>query len=250
MRLCLRHSIKLQDLYEIAKMAFIDAAKEELNKLGDEMSASRVSAISGVHRRDIARVQRAAETPARTNLIARVMAQWQLDKRYCTKTGKPRRLSCEGRESEFSKLVDTVNGGDLSGYAVLYEMERLGIVQRKKQQVKLLWRDYIVQDDVLNGLEMLVADSNDLYLAVEENLDQSTGTKNLHLKTEFDSINPQAIPKIRKWLLEEGSQFQKRVRTYLGQFDHDLVSQNSKSERFCRVAVGTFSVTEEGEKNE
>jgi len=244
-RLCFRRSLQLNDVIGLLKEVFVEAAKEELKNSGETPSLSRLSVMTGVHRKDVTRLERAGDV-SRTpdNLIARIMVQWQHDPRFSTKGGKPRALTSEGRESEFAELVRSVNGEDVSPYAVLHEMERLGAVDRGPQGLSLVWRDFVPGADVRSGLEMLASDTVDLGQAVEENLfNPSTPQKNLHLKTEFDNILPDAVSEIRAWILQEGSLFHRRVRDFLARYDRNITPALKGSGGRCRVVLGTFSLT-------
>lgn len=244
-RLCFRRSLQLNDVIGLLKEVFVESAKEELKNVGETPSLSRLSVMTGVHRKDVTRLERASEAPrSADNLIARVMVQWQHDPRFASIDGKPRALAVEGRESEFAELVRSVNGEDVSPYAVLHEMERLGAVERSPKGLVLVWRDFVPGDDVRSGLEMLASDSVDLGRAVEENIfNQSTSQKNLHLKTEFDNILPEAVSEIRAWILHEGSLFHRRVRDFLARYDRDITPALKGSGGRCRVVLGTFSLT-------
>ncbi|MCB0328663.1 MAG: hypothetical protein KDD70_03335 [Bdellovibrionales bacterium] len=248
LRLCVRNSIKLQEILEMVKLVLVDVAKEDLERNGEAVSASKLSVVTGVHRKDVTRLERSGgEYKRPDNQIAKIMTQWQCDERFITKAGKPRVLHCEGRDSEFAELVGSVNGKDLSSYSVLFEMERLGMVERKGNSLKLKGRDYIHGDDVEAGLKVLAADANDLIAAVEENLFEEKNEKNLHLRTEFDRIPLTKLEEAKRWLLEEGSQFHKRARQYLSRLDLDLTpTEDSNQPVPCgRIAVGTFGVSEE-----
>lgn len=238
-RFALRRSMKLHDLIELMKITFVQVAAEELEQDQERSSVSRISAMTGVHRKDVTRIQE-SEEPFRPSesIIAKVMGHWQTAHHFTTKNGKPRVLSIEGRHSEFAKLVESVNGGNLSAYAVLFEMERIGIVERTETGAKLIWRDYAPAPAVEEALTMLSEDTEDLFTAVDENVFHRSDIPNLHLKTEFDEIPERAIPQIRQWLLEEGSKFHARARSFLAQFDR---RSRSKSEKKYRVAYGSFS---------
>ena len=244
-RFCIRQTLKIQEIIDLIKIVFVEVAIEELQAQAKEASASRISVITGVHRKDVNRIRKnVGEVPKSSNLISKVMVKWQHHKKYSDGKGKPKKLNCEGAESEFAQLVESVNGGDLSGYAVLFEMERMGIVERKGSKVKLLWRDYIPPEDLQEQLLMLAEDSDDLISSVEENIFSKPETPNLHLKTEFDRIPKSAVPQIKTWLIQEGSKFQEKVRVYLTKFDDDFNPGIGKEGEFTRVAVGTFSVTD------
>jgi hypothetical protein len=230
---------------DLLKEVFVESAKAELASAGETPSLSRLSVMTGVHRKDVTRIERAGDRKGSgENLIARVMVQWQHDPRFATKQGRPRVLTAEGRESEFAALVRSINGEDVSPYSVLHEMERLGAVERSPKGLRLIWRDFVAGDDLRSGLEMLASDTADLGMAVEENLFKpSESLKNLHLKTEFDNILPEAVSEIRAWILQEGSLFHRRVRDFLARYDRDITPSLKASGGRCRVVLGTFSLT-------
>lgn len=260
-RLCIRHSLKHQEIVEMFKGVLVQTAREELQlKQGEEQvpSISRISLATGVHRKDVTRLERTAlEYRHPENVISKVMAQWQCDPRFTTKAGKPRLLSAHGQESEFAKLVQSVTGGNVNSYSVLFEMERAGILIKKGRNVKLLGRDLVHSQDVQAGLSVMAADANDLVAAVEKNLFEKPDISHLHLRTEFDKIPVKDIERAREWILQEGSQFHKRVRKFLGSLDLDTIQgRNSCLEAqedsplktiessvvsVGRVSVGTFS---------
>lgn len=245
-RFCLMRGVKLNDVIDCLKETFVTEAKATLQQAGDSASDSKISVMTGVHRRDLAEFRKAQPTARSSqDLITRVMAKWQHARSFTTKDRKPRVLDASGRASEFAKLVASVNGGDLSGYAVMYEMERLGIVERRGSRAKLLWRDFAPAPEQKRGLRMLSDDMNDLYGAVEENIRQTEKIPNLHLKTSFDNIPGSALKEIRQVVLEEGSKFHARIRSFLAGFDRDIAATKIVGSDRHRVVVGAFSLTEE-----
>lgn len=228
------------------KYVLVQVAQEELEHGSQQISTSRISVITGVHRKDVSRITSSqGEYQRPGNLIAKVMTQWQCDKRFTSSSGKPRVLGCEGKDSEFAELVAAVNGKDVSSYSVLFEMERSGIVEHRGKKVKLLGRDFVQSKNVEEGLALLAADSEDLISSVEQNIFFSPDTPNLHLRTEFDRIPVSELPGIKKWLLREGSLFQQKVRRYISQYDLDTSGREDEGLAVGRVALGTFSVTDQ-----
>ncbi|RME60047.1 MAG: hypothetical protein D6780_04095 [Candidatus Dadabacteria bacterium] len=243
-RVLLSNYIKLNELIEVAKAAYIEVAEEELKKQGLKPSASKIYAMTGVHRKDVARFKKSGEKPQpKDNVIMKIMSQWQNNKKFTTKAGKPKALTFHGTESEFAKLVDTVNGGDLNPYAVLFEMKRIGAVKQVGNKISLVWQDFAPKPTVKEGLEMLAEDTEDLVKAVTENVFKREKTPNLHLKTEFDKIDPDKIPIIKQWLLKEGSRFHKKVSKFLSQFDADFCSHIPSHKATAKVSYTSFSTT-------
>lgn len=240
-KFCLNHSLKVQDLIEAVKSGCVDVAKAELSKQSEQPSASRISAMTGIHRRDVVRLM--AEEPDEKHypsLITRVISQWRYDERFLTKSGRPRALKVEGKKSEFAELVKSVSK-DLSAYAILFELERLGYVQRSNDRLKLCARMHVSVDDLEEGFLLLSEDAEDLLAAVEENVLNKPEIPNLHLKTDFDNICPDYAADIRHWLLEEGSAFHKKANEYLAQFDLDTNKKLAQRKGGMRVGLGSFS---------
>lgn len=256
--LCLRHAVKIQDLEEAIKEEFVCQAINQLEGLGATASVSRISAMTGIHRREISRIQEPnPDHLLGSSLISRIIGQWQTDRRFTAEDGRgPRALRYEGKDSEFSRLVSAVSS-DLNPYTVLFEMERLGTIKRTDRGLRLRVDALVRRDDIDEGLQLLAADTSDLFEAVSDNLIDSLREPHLHLKTEFDNIRIDRLEEIRSWLVTEGSKLHKRAREFISKFDLDINpepvqrSGHSSPKGGGRVAFSTFSLTKLGsnEKN-
>ncbi|RMG41409.1 MAG: hypothetical protein D6719_08635 [Candidatus Dadabacteria bacterium] len=240
-RLCLRHSLKLNDIVRVWKHALVRVAQAELIANKEKVSVSRISLMTGVHRQDVTRLREEPVPLAQEkDLISRVLGQWQYDPRFITKSGKPRVLEAEGKDSEFAALVHSVSA-EPNPYSVLYEMERSGVVERTPRGVKLKSRIHVASGgDMEEVLRMLAPDVADLSEAVYENLSGEDSIRNLHLRTEFNRVAEESVPEIKNWLLRQGSKFHKKVRDFLAKHDTDL-NKKLKSKKTVRVVYGSFS---------
>lgn len=236
---CLRRSIKLQELLECIKVVFLEVAIADMQRKGIPMSNSRLTVMTGVHRRDTARLSaRQLRIDRPENLIARVIGQWQQGKQFCTSIGKPRILSLA--KGDFNKLVSSVSK-DLNPYTVLFELERTGAVKRTKHGLKLETRIFIPRQDVVGGFKLLSNDCEDLIQSVEENVFADPELPHLHIKTEYNNIPTSALSDIRKWIFREGSAFHQKVRNYISKFDRDINPTMTSKKGRIRVAVASFS---------
>ena len=245
-RFCLRRSLKLQEFTETAKTVFLQVAAEEIEREGAPVSTSKLSVITGLHRRDVMRLFKKQETKltSDTSIVSRVIGQWQNDSRF-SKAGKPRALKFEGKNSEFMELVRSVSK-DLNPYTVLFELERIGAVSKDNDNdiVTLESKVYVPSGDIKESLSLLASDSADLVEAVEENIFKPQPMPNLHIKTQYDNICPEFIPEIRAWFLERGEIFHEEARKFLSKFDKDLNPKFAAKAGKARAAVGTFSVVD------
>ena len=92
-RFCLKRSISVQQAIELLKQTFIEVAADELRKSGQSVNVSRLRVATGMHRRDVVRIFREGEVREHSsNLLSNVIGQWQQDRRFLTKTRKPKVL--------------------------------------------------------------------------------------------------------------------------------------------------------------
>lgn len=240
-RYCLRHSLHIQDLLEAAKVAFIEEAASQMEASGEKHNVSRMSIVTGIHRRDVMRIYREGKTEeVPQGLFSRILGAWQYSSAF-SKNGRPRPLSYLGDTNEFGDLVKSVSS-DLHPGTVFFEFKRSGLVEEKNNRLKLLKRVQQIKGNYEAGFSHLSRDLDLLTRAVETNLVEGKPV-NLHGRTEFDNITLSALPAIKKWVMKEGSAFHQRVRDYLSQFDEDIHPTGKQAGGY--VAVGAFSFTEE-----
>ena len=256
---CLKKNLKIQDLVEAAKIAYVDVSAESMEKEGVDINFSRISVMTGMQRREVRRLY--TENPIikkDTNLLHRVLNQWSQDPKFTTKNKKPRVLELEGMTSEFVELVQSVST-DLNPYTVLFELERIGAVEKEGTKVKMV-SDVYIPEGVAEKFELLSTDSNNLICSVNENIFEDINPKNLHVTTFYDNISPDKINEIKNWFLQQGVKFHEEAREYLSKYDLDLnpalkdavtdpKSKINEKEGF-KAVVTTFSRIEGFQKRE
>ena len=133
-RLLLGQQLTQPDLSALLKSVYLEMGEAELREGGEPPSASRLSLLTGVHRKDIRRLREEPAAgyapPASISLGARLVARWTGSPRFVDGRGRPRALprSSEGREPSFESLVASVST-DIRSRAVLDEWLRLGVVE-------------------------------------------------------------------------------------------------------------------------
>lgn len=247
-QLCLRRGLKVQSVFEALKLAFIDAAQDQLEKGGNEITISKLAVMTGLQRKDIKRLlDTESLTFKSNNLMVNVMGTWLQSKKYRTGRGKPRPLTFLGADSEFARLVESTSL-DLNPYTVLFELERIGAVKKVGNTLTLVMDTYVPTKDVVNNLHFLADDVNNLLHAVEENVFSEPDVPNHHVTTQYDNISEEAVPRIKQWLLEQGAAFHKRAREFISKYDKDVNPDvRKKSHESVKVTLGSFSRIEHGE---
>lgn len=252
-RFCLRYGLQIQDLHEACKRAIVLEAQSQVAREAGTANISRLSAATGIHRRDVTRLT--AEPDAQQEpqgLTTRIIGQWQHDRRFSTPAGRPRPLTVGVDGSEFHALVAAVSK-DLHAGTIFKELERLGLVESRGDTVRLLSGVFVPRADTVASYRMLARDASSLFSAVEANIHDEPDPAHLHGTTSFDNLRQSALPEIRAWLLAEGSKFHRRVREHLSSFDLDLSPPSAKESRTGKIHGGgkvvctTVSFTSGGE---
>ena len=219
----------------------VQLAAEHVQSSSEKVSASKLSVITGMHRRDALRIYKEGpQVKTELSVASKVIGQWQTSANYIDKNREPKILTCEGEESEFFQLVRSVSG-HLNPYTVLYELERTSSVEKSSLGLKLKQADFVPKSDVLESARMMAMDVEDLMSAVEENITRVNEIPNLHLVTEYDNVTPEAEVKIRKWMLSTGAAFHKQARDFLSEFDRDSNPNLRNQKKSIRVIIGGFS---------
>ncbi len=140
-KLMLARGITFPYLSELLKSLFVEVADREFRMDLTEPTDSRVSLISGVHRKEVSRLRQAHRTegdsvPTVVSLGAQLVAVWLGSAPYVDEQGKPRplaRFAKDGGELSFEALVTGVNN-DIRPRVVLDEWLRQGRVQLDQEQ--------------------------------------------------------------------------------------------------------------------
>jgi hypothetical protein len=248
-RFALRRGIKIRAIVEELKSLLVEEANRELYQKAEDITVSKLSVMTGLQRRDVQRVSSFLSEPSQhLDLLTRIVGAWCTSQSF-SRASKPRDLSCEGAESEFSALVRTVSK-DLNPATVLFELERLRLIERAGDRIKLLWNSYQISGDVDDAYLLLQRDIHALVEGVDTNIQLKNKVPNLHISTHFDNIAIPAIPEIREWVLKKGAEFHAHIREFVSGFDKDINPARYAEPGGARLTVGSFSLCETPEAND
>lgn len=153
-RLMLAHNITYTLITDILKSLYIEVADKDFAIDGKKQTDSRISLISGVHRKDVRRLR--AELPSLDEVIpenislgAQVIAIWNANERYIDEEGLPKplpRFNTSEQPISFESLVKSVST-DIHPRAVLDEWLRLGIAKIDEHNFVHLTTDAFVPQE-------------------------------------------------------------------------------------------------------
>ncbi len=150
-RVMLARGLNYLVIAEMLKSLFVEIADKEFKLANKRQTDSRVSLLTGVHRKDVKRLRR--DTPDVSKQLApsvsfeaQVIAAWNANPAAIDEDGVPMplaRFAQDGGEQSFEKLVKSIST-DIHPRALLDEWLRRGIVEiNDKNQVRLLTEAFI-----------------------------------------------------------------------------------------------------------
>jgi hypothetical protein len=148
-RLLLAKGIAYPQLIELLKGLYVELAVRDFPVSGKDQTDSRISLLTGIHRKDVKRL-RALPTddervPETISLGMRLINAWQLPP-FANEEGLPKRLprlASQGAGLSFEGLVTSVSK-DIRARSVLDEWVRLGVVRIEADDTIALASDAFV----------------------------------------------------------------------------------------------------------
>lgn len=248
LRAWLRNGLGYGELSEMVKRALIDiAATQDHTIPGRKLSASRIATITGLTRRDVARLlQTTADDPApqtsrQLNRAARVISGWVNDREFLNDNDESIDLKFDGSNTSITALVRRY-GGDVPPRAVLDELLRIGAVTTTPSgEYRLTQPAYIPHQDDVHKLTLLGQDVADLIATIDHNVQHGTTHPRFQRKTMYDniprscaeSVHAELVPRLQAALKDAD----KRIRAY----DRDHAeAKNDGGEGRVRLGVGIY----------
>jgi Family of unknown function (DUF6502) len=246
-RLLLRGGVPFREFTELAKQSYVDVATREFGLRGRPTNASRVAILTGISRRDVARLREAIPdptdvSPAYMTPGARVLAAWHRDSAYWDAAAGPRQLQGEGPAPSFQALAKAY-APDLPHTALLKELKSAGaVIESAEGLLRAVMRNYIPQPLDPNQIRLWGSILHDLGATLTHNL---TRVRNVTPRFERRAINLRvrrgAVQEFRSFLENEGQRFLERVDDWLARHqgsDTDIDAELTK------LGAGVYHIEE------
>ena len=248
-RILLRNGVPYGTFADLAKYVYVKVAMEEFGLPNRKQTASRVSIITGLTRKEVSRVQGISdtgneETVDRYNRAARVVTGWVRDSRFSDSNGNPAELIIEGSGASFSELVKNFSG-DMPVRAVLDELDRVGAIDRLPDgRIRLIERAYIPATSDVEKLGILGTDVRDLISTIDNNITKEAGHRLLQRKVSYDNLPQEVLPELRQISSKNGQLFLEELDSLLAQYDRDNNPTVSGTGRH-RAGIGVYYFEED-----
>ncbi len=220
-RILIRHNVGYPTFSEIAKKAFVDVATNEYGLRSRPASKSRVSLLTGINRREVARVQALMERQPDNvlfNPVFRLVSQWIRDKRYLTERGEPLVIPVHGEAPSFESLRQE-SCHDVPQTAVLRELLSLGIAKYQDDEqmhLQLLTPGYIPRNDATAKLELMGVDVAVLLNTIDGNI-AGDGEPLFQRKVSFNDVSDDGVALLNALARSDGQQLLERLDQIIGE---------------------------------
>ncbi|QLQ33914.1 MAG: hypothetical protein HZT40_22400 [Candidatus Thiothrix singaporensis] len=253
MRILYRKGVALGDFTQLVKQAYVDVVEQELVRSGERVTTSRIAAITGLTRKDVAqlREREEQETSPRYNRGMRVLTGWRHDEEFIDPaTSQPAILPFRGERGSFERLVQRYSG-DMSAFAMLEEMKRIQVARETLDGgVQMLSQVYIPQGDEGEKIALLGMDVPLLISTIDHNL---TCRDPLELryqrKVSYNNLPEEVLPEFRAFVRQDAQQLLLRFNDWLYQHDRDHTPDVQGTGRM-QAGVGIFYFEQPAEPKE
>lgn len=160
-RFLLANGVTLPAIQEMVKQVLVDVAIEDFPVKGKATTDSRISVLTGVHRKDVRRLRNMEYpeeiTPKAVSLGSQIINVWMTERRWLDKNKKPLvlpKLSPRKGMKSFELLAESVSK-DVRPRAVLDELVRSEVVEVIDDYVHLKTEAFIPKEGIEESLYYL-----------------------------------------------------------------------------------------------
>jgi hypothetical protein len=224
-RILLRNGIAYGSFAELAKKTYVDVAFEAFAPEGKKQTISRVSAMSGLTRKDTKRLREwdrpdASSSEQRYNRAVRVISGWLNDPRFRNAAGQPAELPVDGEGASFAALVKKYSG-DVTTQAMLAVLHAASSVEKTEHGIKLVRHAYLPGNDPCEKLAILGTDTAELIDTIDHNLAAADGTRRFQRKVSNHRIRADALADFRALSAQQSQALLETLDAWLSAHETD-----------------------------
>jgi hypothetical protein len=253
-RLLLRHGIPYGVMADVVKQVYVDVAFNEFALPARKQSVSRVSIITGLSRKEVARLRQLErwddhDAVQQYNRAARVISAWVREPEFHDASGRPAALQVDGDDASFSKLVRRYSG-DMPVRAILDELLRVRAVEQLQDgRIRLLARSYVPSEGEVEKLEILGSDVADLIATIDWNLRCPPAEAYFQRKVQYDNLPTEVMPTLHTLAGERAQALIEQLDLWMSGRDRDVNPTVQGSGR-KRAMLGIYYFEEDFTEND
>jgi len=251
-RFLLRQGVVWSEFSDLSKDAYVTAARQEYGIQGRPTNNSRVSMLTGLSRREVARVrdrlldgdEQAASLQG--NRISRVLTGWHVDNEFINDHGQPKDLPVTGPTGSLSSLLKRY-AGDLPHGAIRKEMQQRGLIKELKGgHVRVLKRDYVFSSLDPEIIRQMGVTLHDHAATLEHNLNEERlAPPRFEAIADNAMLSPKAFQNFQNLVETQGLSFLEEIDVWLS--GNEIDDTKNTTARTVRMGVGVYLIYDESE---
>lgn len=217
-RLLMRYQITFPYVAQLVKGVYLDVALRDFGVDAKRQTDSRLSMLTGVHRKDVRRLRDEAETapPAPQRAASRgaqIISAWLSFPDFSDENGEPKplhRLAAQG-EPSFESLVSEISKQDVRARSVLDEWLRLGLVIVDADDRVLLQRHaFVPAEDFDQKAFFFGKNLHDHAAAAAHNL-AGAQPPCFERGVYYNNLNPESLARLRALVDQDAMALLKKI---------------------------------------
>ncbi len=211
-RMLLSQGVQYPFVADLLKSTYVDIASAEFRVEGRGQTQSRISLLTGVHRKDVKRLTsqgRAGDAiPADVTLGVQIAALWLSDRDFLDDSGHPRplpRSAGKGGAQSFEGLVGRVSK-DIHSRSVLDEWLRLGVVTVGEDDLVRLKAEAFVPEKGFEEKVYFLGQNIHDHLATAVHNVSGHEPPRLERSTFYDGLSDESVAELAELANQRGMQ--------------------------------------------
>ncbi len=242
-QLCVGKGISTQMIEERLREAFVRAARLALADLPSNRLTSRISATTGLTRREIARLenQPVREREPRRSPVTELFMRWLADPALRTSAGKPQPLPRQGPAPSFEALAQSVTR-DVHPRTLMEELCRLRLAEHdaSTDTVQILQEAFVPRGDWARMVSYLGDNVGDHLRAATANV-LGDGNQELEQAIFADELSAESLAQARNLMMQQWRNMLSEIAPRL----EELIAADRKAGRVqdqsLRIGLFTWS---------
>lgn len=241
-RLLLRAGVTSREAEQLLREAMVETALAEFGIRGRPTNASRVAMLTGLDRREVARIRDALRARGElesepSHPLGQVLFTWTRDPHF-SEADSARPLPLEG-DGSFAELASRAAPG-LPPVAVRKELERVGAVEVVDGQVHLRSTYYLLAGLNAQSIDRYGSVAGDLLTTLNHNvLGDDPERPRFEGRAQLIGVSPETAEALRVLLDERG-------QTFLEEID-EWMSSHADAGGEVRLGVGLYMIQDQSE---
>jgi hypothetical protein len=241
-RLMLRAGVTWKEFSELSKAKFVDVATADFGIRGRPTNVSRVAILTGLDRRDVRRLRRAAPEAASKGYqskASQILSAWHHEREFLDAAGRPAALAIEGEGATFTELMRRYAPA-LPVIAMVKELKSAEAIEELSDgRLRALNRTYVPRGISAERLRLWSSVLSDVANTIEHNYSRDESTPARFERRALSlRVDRAALPEFRRLLESEGQAFLERIDDWLAA--HEAAA--AAPEQAIRLGVGMYHI--------